>query len=112
MAFDLGDNAASIAGGMAGAQAGAMIGSVAGPVGTVAGTLVGGMVGCVVASEAYATAVEAGCEGAQILADKAEQLAQNTIDTVKETMPEKAAEVADAFNDFISSKKLPISIHL
>lgn len=112
LAFDLGDNAASIAGGMAGAQAGAMIGSVAGPVGTVAGTLVGGMVGCVVASEAYATAVEAGCEGAQILADKAEQLAQNTIDSVKEAMPEKAAEVADAFNDFISSNKLPISIHL
>lgn len=112
LAFDLGDNAASIAGGIAGAKVGAAVGSVAGPAGTVAGTIVGGMVGCVVASEAYATAVEKGVEGAEILADKAEALAQNTIDTVKEAMPEKVDEVADAFNKFISDNKLPIKIHI
>lgn len=112
LAFDLGDNAASIAGGIAGAKVGAAVGSFAGPAGTVAGTLVGGMVGCVVASEAYATAVEAGVEGAEVLADKAEALAQNTIDNVKEVMPEKVGEVADAFNNFIDSSKLPIKIHI
>lgn len=112
LAFDLGDNAASIAGGIAGAKVGAAVGSFAGPAGTVAGTLVGGMVGCVVASETYATAVEAGVEGAEVLADKAEALAQNTIDNVKEVMPEKVGEVADAFNNFIDSNKLPIKIHI
>lgn len=112
LAFDLGDNAASIAGGMAGAKVGAVVGSAAGPLGTATGALVGGMVGCVLASEGYATAVEKGAEGAELLADKAEALAQNTIDTVKEVMPEKVDEVANAFNNYISENKLPIHINI
>lgn len=112
LAFDLGDNAAGISGGIAGAKVGATVGTLAGPAGTVAGTLVGGIVGCVVASEAYATAVEAGAEGAELLADKAGAFAQNTIDTVKDVIPEKVSDVADAFQDFISSNKLPIQIYI
>lgn len=34
----------------------------------MAGSDVGGVVGCVIATEAYATAVEYGAEGAEILA--------------------------------------------
>ena len=112
LAFDLGDHASSIAGGLAGAKVGVAIGITAGPVGTVAGTIVGGMVGCVVASEAYATAVEKGMEGADVLADKAEALAQNTVDTVKEVVPDKVGEVAEAFNSFINDNNLPIKIHI
>lgn len=114
--YDLGESATSVAGSMAGvALAGAAAGSVVPGAGTVVGLaagLVGGMVGCAVASEAYVTAVEAGTKGAEILADKAETFAQTTIDTVKEVMPEKVTEVADAFNQYISDNKLPIKIHI
>lgn len=71
LAYEFGDSAASVAGGFAGgatgAKVGAAIGTVAAPgVGTaVAGGVVGGVVGTVVASEAYATAVELGTEGAE-----------------------------------------------
>ena len=110
LAYELGENAASVAGAMKGASIGAAIGSVAGPVGTVAGGIVGGVVGAVVATEVYATAVELVAEGVEILAEQAESLMQGTVELFEETIPEKAAEVKEAFNDFIDEFKLPFNL--
>ena len=111
LAYNLGENAASVAGSFAGgALTGAAVGAVAGPVGAVAGTIVGGVVGCVVATEAYETAVELGAEGAEVLAQKANEFAQATIDAVAEAVPEKLEDVTSAFKDFASSVKLPFHI--
>lgn len=112
LAYELGDSAASVAGGFA---VGAAIGTVVAPgVGTaggaVAGGIVGGVVGTVVASEAYATAVELGTEGAEYPAEKAETLAKDTVELVKENIPEKVDEVRDAFNDFAKNCNLPFSV--
>lgn len=109
--YELGDSASSVAGGFAGAKAGAAVGTVIAPgVGTAAGTVVGGVVGTVVASEAYVTAVEAGTEGAKFLADKAEALAKDTVEFVKENLPEEINEVKSAFNDFAKSCNLPFIV--
>lgn len=117
--YDLGDSASSVAGGFASGAAGAKIGAAIGTaiapgVGTVAGTVVGsvagGVVGTVVASEAYATAVEAGAEGAQYLAERAETLAKDTVDLIRENLPEKSDEVKSAFNDFAKKCNLPFSV--
>lgn len=107
LAYELGDNAASVAGAMKGAAIGASVGSVAGPVGSVAGGIVGGVVGAAVASELYATAVELGAESVDYLADKAEGLMQQTVELVEENIPEKLGEVKDAFNDYINQFNLP-----
>lgn len=110
LAYNLGENAAGVAGGfVGGAMVGATVGTVAGPVGTVAGTIVGGVVGCVIAAEAYATAVEYGTEGADILADKTQELASNVIDCVAENAPEVLDDVKGAFNEFAGNAKLPFS---
>lgn len=110
LAYNLGENAAGVAGGfVGGAMAGAAIGTVAAPVGTVAGSVVGGVVGCVIATEAYATAVEYGAEGAEILADKAQELANNVVDCVAENAPEVLDDVKGAFNEFAENVKLPFS---
>ena len=85
LAYDLGENATTIAGSIKGAvigtsigaKVGAVAGTVAGPAGTavgvavgsVAGAIAGTVVGCVVASEVYATAVEFGVENADKIAD-------------------------------------------
>lgn len=111
LAYNLGENAASVAGSFAGgALTGTAVGAAAGPVGAVAGTIVGGVVGCVVATEAYETAVELGTERAEVLAQKANELAQVTIDAVSEAVPEKLEEVTSAFKDYASSVKLPFNI--
>lgn len=110
LAYELGENAASVAGAMKGASIGAAVGSVAGPVGAVAGGIVGGVVGAVVATEIYATAVELGTEGVEYLAEKAEGLMQETVELFEEHIPEKLEEVKDAFNDFIDEFKLPFKI--
>lgn len=110
LAYDLGENAAAIAGGIKGAGVGATIGSVAGPAGTAVGGIVGGVVGCVVTSEVYATVVEMGGEGAEMMAEKAEQFASSTIDAVSEYIPEQLDNVKNAFNDFTSSVDLPFSL--
>lgn len=119
LAYELGDSASSVAGGFAGGAAGAKIGAAVGTaiapgVGTVAGAVVGGVVGgvvgTVVASEAYATAVEMGTEGAKFLAEKTETLAKDTVELVKENLPEKLDEVKTAFNDFAKSCNLPFSV--
>ena len=119
LAYELGDSAASVAGGFAGGAAGAKVGAAIGTVvapgvgtavGAVAGGVVGGVVGTVVASEAYATAVELGTEGAEYLAEKAETLAKDTVEIVKENIPEKVDEVRDAFNDFAKNCNLPFNV--
>ena len=110
LAYNLGENAAGVAGGFAGGtMAGAAVGTVAGPVGTVAGAVVGGVVGCVIATEAYATAVEYGTEGAEILADRAQELANNVIDCVAENVPEVLDDVRIAFDEFSKNTKLSLS---
>lgn len=119
LSYELGDSASSVAGGFAGGSAGAKVGATVGTaiapgVGTVAGAVVGGVVGgvvgTVVASEAYTTAVEVGAEGAKFLAEKAETLTKDTVELVKENVPEKIDEVKSAFNDFAKSCNLPFSV--
>lgn len=56
-----------------------------------------------------ATAVELGTEGAECLAEKAETLEKDTVELVKENIPEKVDEVRDAFNDFAKNCNLPFS---
>lgn len=109
LAYNLGENASGIAGGLAGiAAVGAVIGGAAIPfIGTVAGTIVGGIIGCVIATEIYETAVELGTQGAEIIAQKATQFANVTIEAVKEYVPEKMDTVKEAFNDFFSSTNIP-----
>ena len=117
--YELGDSASSVAGGLAGGSAGAKFGAAIGTViapgvgsiaGTVVGGVVGGVVGTVVASEAYATAVENGTEGAKFLAEKAETMAKDTVELIKENLPEKLDSVKLAFNDFSKSCNLSFSV--
>ena len=110
LAYDLGENAASIAGAMKGASIGAAIGSAVGPVGTVAGGIVGGVVGAVLATEVYATAVELGMQGAEFIAERAEGLMKDTVELFEEHVPEKLNEVKAAFNDFIGDFDLPFNL--
>lgn len=119
LSYELGDSASSVAGGLAGGSTGVKVGAAVGTaiapgVGTIAGTVVGGVVGgvvgTVVASEAYATAVEVGTEGVKFLAEKVETLAKDTVELVKENVPEKTDEVKSAFNDFAKSCNLPFSV--
>lgn len=115
LSYKLGDSASSVAGGSAGTKVDAALGTAIAPgVGTVAGTVVGGItggvVGTVVASEAYVTAVEVGTESAKFLAEKAESLAKNTVELVKENVPEKIDEVKSAFNDFAKNCNLPFTV--
>lgn len=110
LAYELGENAASVAGAMKGASIGAAIGSVAGPVGTVAGSIVGGVVGAVIATEVYATAVEVATEGVEVLAEKAETLINETIELVEEHIPEVLEDVKEAFTNFIEEFELPFKL--
>ena len=111
LAYDLGDSAATLAGSFAGgAVAGAAIGTAAGPVGTVAAGVVGGVVGCVLASEVYATAVDLGAQGVEIVAEKAKGLAKETTDFFEDQLPDKVADVKSAFNDYFAEHKLGIQI--
>lgn len=110
LAYELGENAASVTGAMKGASIGAAIGSVAGPAGTIAGGLVGGVVGAAVASEVYATAVELGADGIDKLAEHVESLMKDTIELVEHNIPEKAAEVKLAFSEYIDEFKLPFCL--
>ena len=108
---DLAENTAQVAGSMAGAAAASAIAGAAGTVitsaaagaaagsvvpglgtavGAVAGvgvSLVGGMVGAAVATEAYKSAVRVAAPGAEVLADKAQEMATKTIDAAKECLP-------------------------
>ena len=114
LAYDLGGNAAQVAGGAIGsAAAGAVVGSVAPGAGTAVGFgvgLVGGMIGCAVASEAYASAVQFGLDNADVLADKAQELADQTVELASEAIPNSVGNIIASFNEFASSNNLPISV--
>lgn len=100
-AYDLGKNAASVAGGVVG---GTVLAGLPG------GQLVGSMVGCAVASEAYATAVEYGGKGVDILADKAQEFADKAVETAKVEFPNRVVVVKDSINVFAAENNLPISV--
>ena len=114
LAYDLGENAAQVGGGIAGAAlAGAAVGSVVPVAGTAVGFgvgMVGGMIGCAVASEAYVSAVEFGSEHIDELADKAKEMADNTVSLAKEVIPDKVGNIISSFNDFAVSNNLPFKV--
>ena len=111
LTYELGDSATAVAGGMAGMKAGGSLGTVIGGApGGVIGGIVGGTIGTIMASEAYATAVEAGADGIQYLAEKAEQLSHDVVETVTKNIPEKLEEVKEALSNFIEENNLPFSI--
>lgn len=126
LAYELGENAVTVEAAAVGGKAGAVlgmkiggaIGTLVGPGGTavgaavggVAGGIVGGVVGAAVASEAYATAMELGAEGAEFLAEKAEGLMEGTLELFEETIPEKWDEAKTAFCEFIDEFELPFSL--
>lgn len=111
LAYNLGEHAADTAGGAAGMKVGAALGTAVLPgVGTAAGSIIGGAIGCAITSEAYNTALDAGAEGAEELAEKAEQFANTTVDAVAKVAPEQLNTVKAAFNDFARDAKVPFSI--
>jgi len=120
--YDLGENAAGIAGstlGSAGATAiataitaGATAGTAAtaAAVGSVALGLAGGMAGCAVAGMAYSTAVQHTPEIAGALATKAQDIATSTYELAKAEVPAKAELVRDSINKFANTNNLPFSV--
>ena len=107
-----------MAGSAAGAAlAGAAVGSIIPGAGTAVGfvvggtaSVVGGMVGTAVATGAYRSAVEVGSAGAEVLADKAHDIASETVDAVKEYMPEHVDDVRNALNNFLAENSMPFSV--
>ena len=111
LAFNLGENAAGVAGSFAGGTAaGMLVGSIGGPVGSVAAGAVGGMVGCVLATEAYASAVDLGVRGADLLGGQVERLASTTMECVAKEMPSQVENVRAAFNSYFSANALPFGV--
>lgn len=114
LAVDLGKNAVNIAGSVAGsAVAGAVVGSVVPGAGTAVGFvagMAGGMVGTAVASEAYTTALEYGPEVAQGFANKAQEMATQTVETAQKYAPDKVADIKTALNTYIKENNLPIKV--
>lgn len=100
LAYNLGENAAGVAGEYVGSNVGKLVGA----------ELIGGTVGCAIAVEAYHTAVELGSEGAEIIAEKAQELASNVVDTVSEVVPEALSDVKNAFAEFATNVNLPFSL--
>lgn len=110
LAYALGENAATVAGGIVvGAAAGSIVPGAGTLVGAGAG-FVGSMVGCALASEAYATAVEHGGEGAEIMASKAQELASNTVEMAKTEVPEKVDFIRESINVFAAENDIPIRV--
>lgn len=103
LAYNLGENAAGVAGSIGGATvAGAALGSVVPGAGTVAGAavgLVGGMVGYAVASGAYATAVETVGDAIESHSEEIEQLGNKAKSIANETIEKAAVLGENAVND-------------
>ncbi len=110
LAYDLGENASKISGSMAGAAIGAAALAPIPVAGPVVGSIVGGLVGTAVTGEAYKTAVEFGEKNLEPLKEKLQATASATLDKVKETIPEKTADVKAALNEFASEHDLPFSV--
>ena len=100
-AYDLGKNAANVVGGVAG---GTMLAGLPG------GQMIGSMVGCAVAAEAYVTAVEYGGKGVDLLAEKAQEMADKAVDAAKTEIPDKVDFVRTAINDFAAENNVPIRV--
>lgn len=110
LAYALGENAATVVGGIAaGAAAGSIVPGAGTAVGAGAG-FVASMVGCALASEVYATAVEHGGEGAEIMAAKAQELASNTVEMAKTEIPEKVDFIRETINGFAAENDIPIKV--
>lgn len=121
LAYDLGENAVGVAGSIGGAAlAGAAVGSVVPVAGTAAGAavgLVGGMVGYTVATGAYATAVETAGDAIdehqdeiKALGDKAQDMANLSVERAAEISDTAAADVRAAINDFNIKNSLPFAV--
>lgn len=114
LAYDFGESGAGVAGSILGsAAAGAAVGSIVPGAGTIVGAgagLVGGMVGYTVTTGAYASAVELGSEGAEVLADKAHEFASNTLDSVEKTVPDKVEDVKASMNQLAEKANLPFKL--
>lgn len=114
LAYDLGNNAAGVTGSIAGAAAfGAAVGSVVPGAGTVIGAtagLVGGMVGYALASEAYVTAIDVMSEYADAIGEKAQEIANKTIDKAAELGSDIAESVTNAIKDFNIENVLPFNL--
>lgn len=108
----MGNNAVGVSGSVLGVKYGAVLGQTIIPIpgaGAAAGSLVGGMVGYAVSSGAYKTALEYGSKGADALGVKAKQIAGATIEYAQENVPDKAADIKAAINDFAAQNKLPFN---
>ena len=62
------------------------------------------------ASEIYETAIEIGAEGAGILADKAVEFANSTVELVTEHIPDAIQDVRNAFNSFFENTSIAIRL--
>ena len=114
LAGDLTENAVQIAGSVAGmAAADAIIGSVVPGAGTAVGFtagLVSGIVGCAVASEAYSTAVKLGADNADVLAEKAQEMASRTVEIARDAVPDHVDSIISSLNHFATTNSLPFSV--
>ena len=108
LAYNLGENTASVIGGTVGGAIGGTIGSVAGPAGTAVGAMVGSAVGSAVASEAYQVTVEfventaedvkdfvEGEIDGKELVDRVGENVEATVTEVKESIDETAATIVE-----------------
>ena len=107
LAYDLGESISQVAGS---AVAGALAGSVVPGAGTATG-LVAGMVGCAVASEAYASAVKYGVQGADVLLEKAKDMAFRTVEISKDVSPDLNDNIVASINDYTSINSLPFTVN-
>lgn len=109
--YDLGHNAATIAGGaVGGAKVGAFAGSAFGPVGTLGGGLIGGLIGSAVASGAYETAMKYAPGAAEGIAEQAKGFAKEAVDAIASEYPERVESARAALNDFFIVHNVPVSI--
>lgn len=137
LAYDLGENAASVAGGALGGMAmGAAVGSVVPGAGTLIGGILGGLVGTAVAGEAYNSIAETISEvqengigvlgdkaqkmaseqiantakGMEVIGSKAQEMANGVVELVTKEMPDMAGNICSAINNFAAEFKLPIAV--
>ena len=136
LAYDLGENAASVAGGLGGMAMGAAVGSVVPGAGTLIGGIVGGLVGTAVAGEAYNSIAETISEvqengigvlgdkaqkmateqiantakGMEVIGNKAQEMANGVVELVTKEMPDMAGNICSAINNFAAEFNLPITV--